>query len=78
MGLELQRRRSVAGLSQEKLASRAGMTRTHYQQLERGAWKPGQPANPSLRVLVGLAQALGVEVGDLLPSVSRVDLSWFE
>lgn len=73
LGIELQRRRIAADLTQEKLAHRAGITRTHYQQLERGFWKPGAPANPSLKQLARIAQALQIEVGVLLPSVAAID-----
>lgn len=73
LGLELQRRRLSIDLSQEDLAHRAGMTRTHYQQIERGQWKPGQPANPSLRVVVRLCQALGLAPSEVLPDPSRVE-----
>jgi len=73
LGIELQRRRMAADLTQEKLAHKAGITRNHYQQLERGFWKPGAPANPSLKQLARLAQALQVEVGALLPSVAQID-----
>lgn len=72
LGLELQRRRMAAGLTQEDLAHRAGLTRTHYQQIERGLWKPDQPANPSIKVLAFLAHELGLEVGDLVPYVNRL------
>lgn len=69
LGLELQRRRFAAGLTQEDLAHRAGLTRTHYQQIEKGEWKRGHPANPSIKVLAYLAQALELQVGDLTPDV---------
>jgi len=72
LGLQLQRHRHAARLTQEELAHRAGMTRTHYQQIERGEWKPGHPSNPSIKVLAFLAHALGVEVGDLTPSPVRL------
>lgn len=68
LGIELQRRRIALNVTQENLAHQAGLTRTHYQQLERGFWKPGSPANPSLKILVRLAQALQLEVSELLPS----------
>lgn len=74
LGLELQRRRLAAGLTQEDLAHRAGLTRTHYQQIEKGEWKRGQPSNPSIKVLAHLAAALGVEVGELVPTVEGLDL----
>jgi transcriptional regulator with XRE-family HTH domain len=72
LGLELQRRRVDAGLTQENLAHRAGLTRTHYQQIEKGEWKHGNPSNPSLRVLASLARELGLEVDDFTPSVRRL------
>ncbi len=71
-GLELQRRRHAAGLTQEALAHQAGITRNHYQQLERGYWKPGSPANPSLQTVVRLAQALHASVADLVPGGDEV------
>lgn len=73
LGVELQRRRLAAGLTQEEFAHRAGLTRTHYQQLERGYWKKNEPANPTLKLLARLAQVLGIEVGELLPSVAGVE-----
>ncbi len=73
LGIELQRRRIALEVTQENLAHRAGLTRTHYQQLERGFWKPGSPANPSLKILVRLAQALQLEVGELLPPGNSVE-----
>ncbi len=74
LGIELQRQRLAADLTQETLAHKAGITRTHYQQLERGFWKPGAPANPSVKHLAKLAQVLQIEIGVLLPPVS--DLEW--
>lgn len=74
MGVLIQKHRIQAGLTQEDLAHAAGMTRTHYQQVERGWWKRDQPSNPSLKVLVRIAQQLEVPVGRLLPDGSR--LQW--
>lgn len=73
LGIELQRQRIAAELTQENLAHKAGLTRTHYQQLERGFWKPGSPSNPSLKLLARLAQALEIEVGALLPPVTGIE-----
>lgn len=73
LGIELQRQRIAADLTQENLAHKAGITRTHYQQLERGFWKPGAPANPSLKLLARLSQALQIEVSVLLPPVAAID-----
>lgn len=73
LGIALQRRRIALDITQENLAHRAGLTRTHYQQLERGFWKQGSPANPSLKILVRLAQVLQLEVAELLPSGRDVE-----
>ena len=73
VGIELQRQRIAADLTQENLAHNAGITRTHYQQLERGYWKPGAPSNPSLKNLARLAQALSIEIAVLLPTVAAID-----
>lgn len=48
-------------LTQEELAKRAKITRSHLSLLEAGHRK-----NPSLDVLKRLARALGVPVGELL------------
>jgi transcriptional regulator with XRE-family HTH domain len=77
LGHELHRRRVAAGLSQEELAYRAGITRAHYQQLEKGAGHTLRPANPSLKTLVGLAQILGAEVADLVGSAAGVDVGGY-
>ena len=67
LGVELNRARHAAGLSQERLAHMAGLTRYHYQQLEKGESRPSTPANPSLRNVMALAQALGVDWRELVP-----------
>ncbi len=66
LGVRLQRARHELGMTQEQVAYAAGLTRSHYQQLEKGQSRPGVPANPSLRTIVALASALGLEPGDLL------------
>ncbi|CAB3794654.1 helix-turn-helix domain-containing protein [Paraburkholderia fynbosensis] len=52
--------RGQRGLSQENLADRAGIHRTHIGQLELGR------RSVTLDTLVSLAQALGVDEFDLL------------
>lgn len=74
LGVLLQRHRIDAGLTQEDLAHKAGMTRTHYQQLERGWWKRDAPSNPSIKILIRLAQVLDVDPGELLPDTKK--LGW--
>lgn len=67
LGTELNRARHRLGYSQERVAYAAGLTRSHYQQLEKGESAPGTPANPRLRTLISLAQALDVSPSQLLP-----------
>lgn len=60
--------RLAAGLSQEDVAYRSGLTRYTYQKYEKGESRPGSPANPTLRTLLVLAQVLEVSVDALLPA----------
>jgi transcriptional regulator with XRE-family HTH domain len=57
---ELRSRRSRAGLSQEALALRADVNRTYVAKLELAR------SQPTLSVLFSLAEALGVEMPDLI------------
>ncbi len=52
--------RKNCGLSQEQLSKRSGVPRSTIASLERGE------GNPTLQVLVGIAQGLGVEMASLL------------
>ncbi|WP_295817061.1 helix-turn-helix transcriptional regulator [uncultured Microbacterium sp.] len=63
----LRRAREDAGLSQEQVAYRAGLTRYTYQKYEKGESRPGRPANPTLRSMLALSQVLGVTVASLIP-----------
>jgi len=67
LGVELNRRRTALGLSQERVANAAGVTRGYYHQLERGESRAGRVANPTLLNLVALSQVLGTTVDELLP-----------
>jgi len=60
VGEKVRALRKSAGLSQEVLAERCGIFRTYLSRIESGA------ANPSLVVLVTLANSLGVEPHVLL------------
>ncbi len=52
--------RLARNLSQEELAFRAGLDRTYVSQIERGI------GNPSVLILIKIADTLGVEVQELL------------
>ncbi len=52
--------RTERGLSQEALAHEAAIDRTYMSQIERGV------GNPSLKVLCAIANALNIELSDLL------------
>jgi transcriptional regulator with XRE-family HTH domain len=52
--------RKAQDWSQEELADRAGLHRTYISGVERGV------RNPTITVLVGIAEALGVSAGELL------------
>ena len=60
VGEKVRTLRKSAGLSQEVLAARCGIFRTYLSRIESGA------ANPSLVVLVTLAQALEMDPHVLL------------
>lgn len=68
LATSLRRARESAGLSQEQVAYRAGLTRYTYQKYEKGESRPGSPANPTLRTLLALCQVLGVGLERLVPS----------
>ena len=61
LGDRVRELREARGLTQEALASRAGLHRVYLAQLEIG-----RNDNPRLDTLRRLAQALGVSLGELL------------
>lgn len=65
--ISLRAAREQAGLSQEDVAYRAGLTRYTYQKYEKGESRPGSPANPTLRTLLALSQVLGTPLASLVP-----------
>lgn len=67
LATNLRRLRANAGLSQEDVAYRSGLTRYTYQKYEKGESKPGTPANPTIRTLLAMSQTLGVNLTDILP-----------
>lgn len=61
----VRRLRVAAGLSQEALADRAGLHRTYISSIERAE------RNVSLQNIFGIAEALGVNPGDLIMPPSK-------
>ena len=72
-GVELQRLRLEAGITQEGLAHQIGVTRNYYQQLERGSLPSGKPTNPSLKVVTRLSAVLDVRMDQLLPDPGSIE-----
>lgn len=68
LATNLRRIRLKAGLSQEDVAYRAGLTRYTYQKYEKGESKPGTPSNPTIRTLLALSQTLEVPLTEILPA----------
>ena len=60
VGLQVKHLRLKADLTQEELATRCGIFRTYLSRIENGT------ANPTLVVLVALADCLGVAPHELL------------
>lgn len=65
LGAELRKAREAAGLSQEKLAFKAGVHRTYISMLERGK------ASPTLETLFRLCDALDLRASDVVRRVER-------
>ena len=60
LGANVRRLRKSQGLSQERFALEHGIDRTYVSGIERGA------RNPTVVVLARLAEALGVDIHELL------------
>jgi predicted transcriptional regulator len=67
---ELQAARRAAGLNQDKLSTRSGLSRKTVNRLEIGA------IDPRLSTLEVIARALGMEIM-LVPSAIRADIEAF-
>ncbi len=70
LGLRIRRFRIEKGLIQTELASAAELSKTYISELESGAGR-----RPSAEVLLRIADALGVTIGDLLGRVVRPRVS---
>jgi len=65
LGEELRERRTAKGLSQEKLADKAGLHRNFVGGLERGE------QNPTVLTLESLAGALKIQLSELFASMEK-------
>ena len=65
MAMNLRRKRHDRDMTQEELAERAGLSARYVGAIERG------DVSASVTVLGQIAEALGVEPGDLLRRSSR-------
>jgi transcriptional regulator with XRE-family HTH domain len=76
LGLAIARGRAALGLSQEQIAAKAGLSTLTWRKLESGLSnersrnRAETPANPKLKTLAKVAQALGVPVAELLPPMA--------
>lgn len=59
LGRKVQKLRKGTGLSQEKLAEKINISRTHMGHIEQGR------KSPSLKVMTKLARVLRVKISDL-------------
>lgn len=68
LGDVLRAQRLKKRLSQEDVAHRAGINRRHYQLMESGLSdrQSKRPANPRLGTVLALADALEIEVEELI------------
>lgn len=62
-GLAIQKRRREMGISQEEAASRAGIHRTYFADVERGA------RNVGFKNVIAIARGLDVTPSDLLKKI---------
>lgn len=68
-GEQVRALRRAAGLSQEELARRVGITKNQVQLIEAGRQAgrdTGRPSNPRASTLCGLANALDLPASELL------------
>jgi len=63
LGRSVRSRREARGLTQEKLAERAGLGSTYISGIERGL------RNPGIRNVARLAKALGLSTSELCKGV---------
>lgn len=60
IGNKLQSARNLKSLTQLEVATRAGISRTYYSQIENGE------RDPSTTTITNIAKVLGVDIADIL------------
>ena len=65
LGDELRRARTLAGMTQEQLSFRAGLSRPYISQLERDL------TSPTLDTLFRICDALGISAQELVGRLER-------
>ena len=65
-GTRVKQLRTETGISQEAFAQAAGIDRSYYGRIERCA------ANPTLKNIAAIAQALGVGIGELFDEKPKI------
>lgn len=75
LGSRVRELRTAAGMTQEQLAHRAGISRNHVQVIERGWQHKSDPApsNPHLSVLLRLSAAMGVSIDAVIDGLPIVE-----
>ncbi len=68
-GEVVRKQRRELGLSQEELGFRSGLHRTYISEIERGL------KSPSLRAMIGIAQALDTRVSTLMMLTENISLA---
>lgn len=66
VGERIRALREAAGYSQDNFALEAGIARSYYSGIERGE------RNVAVLNLIRIASTLGVEVGELFPSIAEL------
>ena len=66
LGINIARARTAKGYSQDRFAAEAGLRASPTGSLKEGN-RPRHPPNPRLRSILAVAQALDIELADLLP-----------
>lgn len=66
LGKQIRALRDEYGYSQDSFAIEAGLDRSYYGSIERGEY------NVTSLNLIKIASTLGVEVGDLFPSIKTL------